>query len=484
MNKRSHDSTFRSAIRWLAAGRFAGQIISWVITILVIRILTPADYGLAAMIITITSLMTLVAEFGFGVAVIQAKEITKEQISIISGAAITFGAFAFTVGILIAPLAANYYKEPQLQLLLQVAVFIFLISSMGTIPDSLLRREHRYNILATIDFTSTLIGAFTTLILAYSGNGVWSLVLGTVATSCTRVVILFLTNKNYSFTPTFNFKKARNFIKFGSEITLSRISAYFVGQSDVLIGGRLLGKESMGIYYIALDLAMLPLTKMMNIINQAAIPTLADIKRQESPNQKLFLLRTLRLLSYVIIPCLWGIASISPWLVPVVLGDKWLAAIIPLQLICFMLPARMLSNLVSTALISFGHSSTELKIQSIGILIFPISFIIGAQFGVIGLALGLFFALPLMTCFGILKARHVLNLKINEILNSMLPPIAISGLMVLCVSGLGHLLLSNNNNWLSLCILTFSGVLIYTATLYIYDKDSFISIKSILHIKK
>lgn len=482
-DKSKHGETFNSALRWLAAGRIAGQIVSWVITVLVIRLLTPADYGMAAMIITVTSLITIVAEFGFGVAIIQAKDITKEQISAVSGAAITFGAAAFLLGTLIAPLAAAYYMEPHLKVLVQIAVTNFFIISLGTTPDSILRREHKYSLLAAIDFISTLIGSVTTLLLAYGGYGVIALVMGTIGTSCTRVIALYITNKDNNYKPRLSFSEAIDFIGYGSKVTVSRTSAYIVSQSDILIGGRLLGKETMGFYFVALDLAMLPLTKMMNIINQAATPTLAEIKHQDHPEQKIFLLITLRLLGYLIIPCLWGMATISPWLVPVMLGEKWEPAIIPLQIICTALPARMLTNLTSTALIAFGYVSIDMRNQLFGIAIFPFAYFIGANFGITGLAISLAISLPVIAAVALYSSESALGISIREAVISLLPPICMTGVMSVFISILGKAYLYEKV-FANLVVLIIIGALIYVTILFIFDKRSFKLLSSSINIRR
>lgn len=474
-----HAKEFNHALRWLAFGRLAAQVVSWAVTILVIRLLTPADYGLAAMASTVISLISLIAEFGFGTAIIQAREISREQSASVFGAAIIFGALSSLAVAILAPLAAAFYGESRLEAITQVAAATFFVSALATLPDAQLRRKLRFKALSFADFLSTLIGSLTTYAMALNGQGVWALIGGPLIASAARVAILYAILSDRVW-PSFRLRKALQFIHFGGQVTVARIAGYAVTQSDFLIAGRLLGKDGLGHYSVALDLALIPLSKIMNIVNQAALPALAKMSRDGGIDQKATLLTALRLVGYAIFPGLWGIAVIAPWLVPALLGEKWTDAILPLQLICAVLPLRMVSALVSTATVSFGRADIELRDKLTTTLIFPVAFFVGAHFGVIGLAAAWCFALPITLAINLFRTKRIFGFAHSDIAAALARPAMFSGLMAIVVSGTGHLLLAQYSHWVLVALLILEGALVYAAVLWLGDKEASLHLADLL----
>ncbi|MCL2656171.1 MAG: lipopolysaccharide biosynthesis protein [Betaproteobacteria bacterium] len=466
-----HGKEFNRALRWLAAGRLAAQTLSWAITILVIRLLTPADYGLAAMVSTVSTLITLVAEFGFGVALIQAREISREQSANVFGAAIVFGILSSLVMMALAPVAVTFYGEARLAHIVPVTAASFSIAALATLPDAQLRRELRFRALSFIDFISALTGGLTTLALAFQGKGVWALVYGPLAANTARVIVLHIIIPD-RIMPRFQLRKAFQIIRFGGQITIARFATYLVTQSDILIAGRFLGKDAVGYYSVALDLAMLPLSKIMNIVNQAALPTLSKMDRETSDDQRPKLLDALRRVGYVIFPGIWGIAAVAPWLVPGFLGPKWASAILPLQIVCAILPIRMVSTLVSTAITSFGRADIELRNGLTAMFIFPLAFFAGVHFGVVGLAGAWCIALPLNLFITLFRSKKVLGFGHFEIGMALSRPAMYSGLMVILVYGTGQLFIADPLNRQAILFLVLEGAAIYIATLWFGDRKA------------
>jgi O-antigen/teichoic acid export membrane protein len=464
--------------RWLAAGRLAAQVLSWVITILVIRLLTPADYGLVAMVATVGALIGLVAEFGFSAALIQAREVSREQSASVFGAAIAFGLLSSLTMAALAFVAANFYGEPRLQVIIPVTAVNFSIVAFATLPDAQLRRDLRFKEISIIDFLSALVGGLATLVLAFLGKGVWALVCGPLVTSTARVVSLHIITPD-RILPSFRPGKAFQLIRFGGQITIARFGNYLITQSDILIAGRFLGKDAVGYYSVALDLAMLPLSKIMNIVNQAALPTLAKLGRESSDDKTSKMLDALRRVGYVIFPGVWGIAAISPWLISGFLGEKWTSAILPLQIICAILPIRMVSILCSTANTSFGRGDIELRNGITSMIVYPLAFFIGAQYGVVGLASSWCAASPLALLINLFRSRKVLGFGHVEICKALFRPALYGGVMVVLVHGTGRLLMADFSSHLATILLALEGAVIYLATLWFCDRKASLDLLSI-----
>ncbi|WP_336511698.1 oligosaccharide flippase family protein [Candidatus Accumulibacter phosphatis] len=118
---------------------------------------------------------------------------------------------------------------------------------------------------------------------------------------------------------------------------------FFYSQADMFVAGKLLGKEALGFYSVAMHLASLPVQKVSGILNQVAFPAFSKIQN-DSATVKLHVLKSVRILSFLSFPVLWGISSIAPEIVQLLLGPKWEPAILPLQILPMIMPLRMISN--------------------------------------------------------------------------------------------------------------------------------------------
>jgi O-antigen/teichoic acid export membrane protein len=178
-------------VYWLTAVKIFSQVISWAITIYVMRILSPSDYGLMAMAWVYIGFIALFNEVGLGAAIVQGKSLSQDDLS-----SICWGVFAINLGlclfaILSAPLVAHFYQEPRVADVLRVASIAFIIRGVSLVPNSILARELAFRKQSQADLIANVSGAIATLWLATKGFGVWSLVCGVLVQDITRAMRWF-----------------------------------------------------------------------------------------------------------------------------------------------------------------------------------------------------------------------------------------------------------------------------------------------------
>ncbi|MDC6166105.1 lipopolysaccharide biosynthesis protein [Paucibacter sp. XJ19-41] len=461
---------FSLGLRWVAAGRFGSQLISWGGTILVMRLLAPQDYGLAAICTAIMAIVSMAAEFGIGAGIVQATRLEPRQLRSVFGAALLFSLAGALVVAAAAPLLAWFFKAPEAERLIQASALQLVLAPLATMSDAHLRRELRFQTSSIIDFVSIVAATSATVLLAWRGSGVWALVLGPLIGAVVRVLLLNLLVPQ-RLLPSFDLRPARALIGFGFKIALSRIASYVFGQSDVLIAARTLSKTSLGEYSVAMHLAMLPVAKAMAIVNQVTYPVIAQLNRDGGSMQPL-LLRGLRLFSYVVMPVLWGLAAVSPWLVPALLGPHWQGAILPLQIVALALPLRLLSVLLSSVIQGMGHAGLDLRNSITGVVVLPCCFVVGAQFGAIGLALAWLVGLPILITLNLQRSRPVLGISLGNALRALSKPLALSAAMAICVSLTGWWGAAHWSAWPTLLAAIFVGALSYLGLFWLLDRDS------------
>jgi O-antigen/teichoic acid export membrane protein len=187
-----------AALGWALTGRMLAQAASWVITLVVIRLLTPEDYGLMALATIFVTLVALVNELGMGGALIQADRLTQAQIRQTFGIVIVIQlAFALLIFATALPVAL-FFDDARLAPILQVSSLQFVLLAFAIIPEALLMRALEFRLKAYVDTLSQLVGSVATLALALWGFGVWALVWGVIANSLLKAIGFTLAARFYA----------------------------------------------------------------------------------------------------------------------------------------------------------------------------------------------------------------------------------------------------------------------------------------------
>ena len=303
---------------WLSIGTFAGQLVSWISTIVVIRLLLPKDYGLMAMAGSFIALLGPFNELGIGSAIVQAERMTEKELRQIYGFTIASSLVFWLACHLAAPLVALFYKEHDLVPILRVVLVNFMLIAFYLVPQSLFIREMNFKSKSAIDVSAQIGSALVTLILALKGLGVWALVIGTLTLNLIKAV-LFNVARAERLRPLFNFTGSGKFIRYGVTLTGSRLLYSLYNQADLIIVGRFLGQVTLGIYGVALNLASIPADKVLPLINQISFTSFSRIQ-DDMERVRRNMLRTTRVIAFSGFPIFWGMAAVAPEAHPV---DSW-----------------------------------------------------------------------------------------------------------------------------------------------------------------
>jgi len=460
-----------SGLRWSAGARFLSQLATWAITLIVMRLLTPADYGLMALAGIFVSLLALLNELGLGAALIQRRNLDDTTLRQIFGLLIVISFCLFLILSLMAPLIAAFFSEERIVLIIRVLSTQFIITSFAIIPQSLIDREMYFKKKSIVDFISALGGSLITLMLAMKGWGVWSLVWGNLAITGLRTIGLNFIFR-YLHLPLFSFKGMAQIISFGGYVTISRTLWFFFTQADKFIVGKLLGKELLGFYSVSNDLASLPMEKVSGIINQVGFPAFSSIQADSQKVASHFL-KAVRIMSFLAFPVLWGISSIAPELVAVLLGDKWRLAALPFQLLSLVIPIRMVSNLIAPAAMGLGRPDIPFSYALLASLVLPVSILIGSHWGLVGVSLAWVIIFPLVFLYYLSRMVAVLKIKVLDVLSSMSRSALAAFSMYIIVIATKMLFGTDAKSILSLLLLIIVGVIAYGGVIISMNRQGY-----------
>lgn len=459
-----------NSLAWLGGLKYLGQIITWGITIFVIRLLDPEDYGLMAMAHVCIGFLAMISELGLGAAIVQRKNINKQQLSQVFGFVILVNAGLSVVLFLGAPILAGYFSEPRLVPIFQMLSVTFIFLSLYVIPQSMLLRNMDFRRKSIVDLIASLASACITLILALYGYGVWALVWGAITL---HVVSLFGYNmvSGTLLWPSFSFKGTSQLFCFGGFLTGSRILWYFYSKADIFIGGRFLGNKLLGIYSVALQLCSIPLEKFLPIINQVAFPAYSLVQSDLGVVRSHFL-KTVRIVSLFVFPIFWGMLIVAPEIISLLLGSKWHGVILPLQILCIIMPFRALSTLFSPMLDGIGRPYVTFFNLIIASAVMPLAFFVGVQWGVVGICIAWVFGYAIVFLVMSKRSLKVIGVSLLDYYSDIKIPIATCSVMLLGIFCFKRQI-GTSLSPLSLTLTSILlGIIIYTGVLYLVNRET------------
>ena len=415
-----------SALKWATASKLVVQIVSWAGTLVVIRLLTPQDYGLMAKVAVVIAISGAIAELGLGAAIVRAVDTARDDLRKIYGVSLLFGASITAALVASAPLLSRLFQEPRLTWPIAGASLQIIVGAAAIIPSALATRDLSFRRLAKIEMAAGVTGIAATLLLALLGAGVWALVLGTLFGAIVRTAALLTVGERVR--PLFSLRGIGEHLKFGLTLVGNRVSYFIVVQSDVLIGSAFLSTTEIGQYSVALQIATLPMAKVMGTINDITLPVVAQ-QRGDLARVRQAVLRSLGVISLIAFPVIWGISAVAPELVRVLFGPKWLQAVPALAILPLVVPIRMVCSVMFSASLALGHRQLDLRNTIINFVLIPGGFFIGAHWGLVGLCLSWLVSVPIAYAFSVPAVLRFIGIRAFDLLAECGPPAAAAAVM-------------------------------------------------------
>ncbi len=464
-------SKVMSALRWSAASRFLGQAVSWTITIIVIRLLSPGDYGLMAMAMVLVSFLILLNTLGLDAVLVQQKDIDEQMRRQIFGVVIVVNIFFFALTFLGDESVAAFYGEPAITPVMQVLSLQFLLLIFETLPQSRLERDIDFARRSIVDLVTLVFGSLTTLLLALTGFGVWALIWGALASNTARMIGLNLICRNLVW-PRFSLRGMKRHFSFGGFVTTDRGLWFMFSESDKFIGGKLLGNQLLGYYAVASQLASLPIQKISGLLNSIAFPAFSHAHSHASVETvRGYLLKATRLLSIAAFPVFFGISCTAEPLIAALLGAKWLPAAPLLQLMGVVMPFRLLSNVFPPLLWGVGHPGISASNFLLAAILMPAAFYAGTHWGVMGLAYAWLCMYPLVFIITAVRTCNVVDVRIVDYVKQIFRPLAAGMIMYATVHFLQFFVYGLPGEWLYLMQLVLIGILAYGGAMLLVDRE-------------
>lgn len=468
-----------SGIAWNTVGKISNQILQFILSVILMRLLLPQDYGLLAMAMVLIGFAGIFSEFGFSSALVQNQNINESHkssifwLNIIIGSVLTFLFFIF------ADKFAQFYSNDNLTKIIKYLSFSFIISAITIVPGTLLQKEMRYDLINKIDVSIVLLSGALSVYLAFAGWGVMSLVYQSLFSQILRVPILFITTK---WKPKFIYNKnsIKELFSYSAYLSGFNIINYWARRSDDLLIGKFMGAESLGIYSRAYGLMLMPITQVISLVSNVMFPALSSIQNDKERVKRIFL-NVIQILAFITVPMMIGLIAVADNFILGIFGNKWAEVIPIIQILAFVGVLQTIGNPSGWIYTSQGKTDWMFWWGVFGsgsvIIAIVIGVIIGSIYSVAiaYLIINIILAYPVIAIPG-----KLINMKFTEVYKSVLPILLTSIFMAAVVFLLGQILPSNLPKSLKLVLQVIIGVLIYFSIMWYFRIESFTKIKALV----
>lgn len=457
-----------SGFAWQLAQKMTGQLMSFIVTIILTRILLPEEYGIVAMAGMVLSFIGLFGVIGLQVSLIQKKEVDEEDLSTIFYAGFVMSAILYSIIYFIAPFVASAFNQPLVCDIMRVSGLTFFISAFGTVQNAIITRHLDFKFFFWASLAGGIFSSAVAITMAYSGYGVWSLVAQSIISTIINTLILFYIVRWYPKL-LFSWKKFKKMFSFAWKQMMASTIATIAEQSRGYV---------IGIRYTASDLAFynrgdgLPgivYNQVNSTIQGVLFPVLSRLQ-DDKQAIKNGLSRSMKLSSYVLFPALLGLAAVSDKLVIILYTEVWLPAVPFMQLVCIIYCFSLIGGANTQAITAMGRSDIVMKWEMLkrpvmlGILcitafISPLAIAIGQCIYAIGVCF--FNAYPNKKILGYPIREQIKDIG-NNFINSII--------MVAVVLAIGHLPI---NIYVTFILQVLLGCAVYFGLSILSHNESF-----------
>ena len=376
--------TVFTGVLWKSGTRIVAEGTRFALIVVLAHLLTPSDYGIAGMALVATSFVGLFTDPALGAALIQRPTIDEKDRSTVFWMAVGIGTALTILGVAFSGAVASFFGEPQVRSLFAVTSLCFLVTSLAVAHRALLTRQLAYRSLEIREMISILSGAAVAVVVALGGFGPWAIVSNFVTYAAVSTVLAWLL-LDWRPRAGFSLERARRLSGFSTRVFGATILSWGNQNLDNTLVGRFLGASALGAYSLAYNAVQMPRRIVAMTVHQAVGPAFSRIQEDRERLERAFL-RTRRLSVALVAPALLGLIIVAPDLVPLVFGDQWHAAILPLQLLSLGGIAVSLNTLNWSLLQAAGEARALLRLTTLESAVTWAAFVAGLPWGIVGVA--------------------------------------------------------------------------------------------------
>lgn len=465
-----------NGLSWSLIDNMAGKAVTFVIGIILARLLSPKEFGLIGMITVFIAVSHSFIDSGFSQALIRKNKCSDEDYSTVFYFNLIVGVIFFFVLFFSAPFISLFFKEPQLLNLIKVLGIVVIIDGLTIIQVTILTKRIDFKLQAKISFASNILSGIIGVTMAYNGFGAWSLIAQVIAKSSFNSLFLWIWN-NWRPLLVFNKNSFKELYAFGYKLLISGLISTIYKNIYYLVIGKFFSAESLGFYTRADQFKDLPSTNITSVIQRVSYPVLAQM--QDDPVKLKMgykkLITSTMLISFVL---MFGMAAVAEPLIITLIGEKWRVSVLYLQMICFVGMMYPLHALNLNMLNVKGRSDLFLKLEIIKKTLSVPVIVLGVVYGMKIMLLGMIVNTQVAFVLNSYWSGKLINYPMKEQVKDILPSFFIAIFSATIVFLIGWVLPLGYH--FKLIIQFIMGAILVIASCELSQLEAYLSMKEII----
>jgi teichuronic acid exporter len=356
-------STVVRSVGWVAVGRWGNRALSLLVFALLGRLLSPSQFGLAALATVFITLFTLLSEQGFSSALVQKATVTREDCDTAFWVSMATAGTLMVLTLALAPVVGHVFGQPRLAGVLRGLSPSLVLSALCGTQEALLERDFAFRALTMRTLFGSVIGGVVGVTIAALGGGVWSLVAQILVTSAVQVVVLWtITPWRPGFAVSLGSLRALRVV--GLSVLGIEMFAFLNLQSDRLLIGAFLGPAALGYYFVGIRIIAITVEVQTSVIEQVSLTTLSKLRDVPDRLRGAFY-RLTGFSAAASILTFSLLAVLAPQIVPLVFGSHWHRSVLIMQILCLMGALNSVITFDRNALIAVDASRAALVITAV-----------------------------------------------------------------------------------------------------------------------
>ncbi len=422
-----------SGMFWRFAERSGAQGIQFIVSVILARLLTPADYGLIGLITVFTSIALVFATSSFGQALVQKQNADNKDFSSVFFFSLVFSVILYGVLFAVAPAIAEFYDEPKLTAVVRVLGLNIIVGAANSVQQAYVQKTMQFKRFFMATLGGTIVSAFVGIGIAYGGGGVWALVGQNLSQQIIGVVVLWFTVK-WRPELTFSPNRMKGMFSYGWKLLCSSLLDTVYNNIYSLIIGKFHTASDLGYYNRGKQFPVLIIQNINSAIDSVLFPVMSKI--QSNPAKlKAMMRRSMKTSTFVIFPMMAGLAAVAEPLTVLLLTDKWLPAVPFIRFCCFTYAFWPVHTANLQAIKALGRSDVFLKLEIAKKFVGVATLIITLPFGLTAMMWGRCVSTVIGTIINASPNKKLMNYSYIEQMRDILPAFALSLVMagiVLC----------------------------------------------------
>jgi O-antigen/teichoic acid export membrane protein len=455
-----------SGVIWTFLQQFGIQSITFVVSLVLTRLLLPSEFGLIGMITIFVALGRTLIDSGLSQSLIRSENPNQSDYSTVFYFNLFGSLVLYIIILLVAPYIADFYNQEVLKNIIRLYCLTFLINAFGTIQTTILTKQLKFKAQMMITIPSLILGSFTGITMAYMGYGVWSLVWSAIVQSFSNTLLLWFWS---SWRPALVFDWARfNYhFHFGYKLTFSSVLDTVFNNIYSIIIGKFFAPTQVGFFTRADSLKQFPVNIIGKILNKVTFPLFASIQNDDVRLKNVYK-KIMQMVVFLVAPLLVFAAVLAEPLFRFLFTEKWLPAVPYFQILCLNGILHPIHSYNLNVLKVKGRSDLFLKLEVLKKIILLVVILVSFHFGIFGLLYGS----VLFSVLAFFINTHYTAKFINYTAFEQFKDIAPIILLSFFVGGLMHFIdifvaASAANDFFRL-LGSLPGVLIYLALAYVF----------------